>query len=209
MSVEDLPQKDGSLLRPGVVWFNEVRTTSSSRGGRSTSIGSCSQHSAQAGCLPACACFAVDDISNEPLGNCLTAALPWQSTLPSLWVGAARNIGDRGLMLTLACYGAFTRLLCFVVSCRVVSCGVVSCRVVCCTQNLDDTVLDRIDEVLDSTDLLLIVGTSSVVYPAAGYAPQVAQRWGQLRWAGMTTAFSCHQVLHHMLPLKIRRIWPT
>jgi NAD-dependent deacetylase sirtuin 5 len=43
-------------------------------------------------------------------------------------------------------------------------------------QNLDDAVLDRIDAVLDHADLLLIVGTSSVVYPAAGYAPQVAQR---------------------------------
>lgn len=47
----------------------------------------------------------------------------------------------------------------------------------CGVQNLDDRVLDTIDDVLDSTDLLLIVGTSSVVYPAAGYAPQVAQRW--------------------------------
>lgn len=36
--------------------------------------------------------------------------------------------------------------------------------------------LDTIDDVLDNTDLLIIVGTSSVVYPAAGYAPQVAQR---------------------------------
>lgn len=45
-----------------------------------------------------------------------------------------------------------------------------------CAQNLDDAVLDAIDEALDNTDLLLIVGTSSVVYPAAGYAPQVAQR---------------------------------
>lgn len=43
-------------------------------------------------------------------------------------------------------------------------------------QNLDDDVLDRIDDVLDATDLLIIVGTSSVVYPAAGYAPQVASR---------------------------------
>lgn len=24
-AVEDLPHKDGKLLRPGVVWFNEVR----------------------------------------------------------------------------------------------------------------------------------------------------------------------------------------
>lgn len=43
-------------------------------------------------------------------------------------------------------------------------------------ENLDDHVLDSIEHVLDETDLLLIIGTSSVVYPAAGYAPQVAQR---------------------------------
>lgn len=58
--------------------------------------------------------------------------------------------------------------------------GVFCCAVVLrggVAQNLDDRVLDRIDDVLDSTDLLLIVGTSSVVYLAAGYAPQVAQRW--------------------------------
>lgn len=47
---------------------------------------------------------------------------------------------------------------------------------VCGAQNLDEGVLDTVDEVLDAADLLLIVGTSSVVYPAAGYAPQVAQR---------------------------------
>jgi NAD-dependent deacetylase sirtuin 5 len=43
-------------------------------------------------------------------------------------------------------------------------------------QNLDDAVLDTIDEELGTADLLLIVGTSSLVYPAAGFAPQVAQR---------------------------------
>jgi NAD-dependent SIR2 family protein deacetylase len=37
-------------------------------------------------------------------------------------------------------------------------------------------VLDTIDEELGTADLLLIVGTSSLVYPAAGFAPQVAQR---------------------------------
>eukprot|EP00775_Hariotina_reticulata_P007957 gene7957-8155_t len=34
----------------------------------------------------------------------------------------------------------------------------------------------QVDDLLDVTDLLLVIGTSSVVYPAAGYAPQVAQR---------------------------------
>jgi hypothetical protein len=61
--------------------------------------------------------------------------------------------------------------------CHVVRTAVLCGGVCAGVQNLDDRVLDRIDDVLDSTDLLLIVGTSSVVYPAAGYAPQVAQRW--------------------------------
>jgi NAD-dependent deacetylase sirtuin 5 len=43
-------------------------------------------------------------------------------------------------------------------------------------ENLEEGVLDQVEEVLDGCDLLLIVGTSSVVYPAAGYAPQVAAR---------------------------------
>ena len=43
-------------------------------------------------------------------------------------------------------------------------------------ENLEETVLDQVEEVLGACDLLLIVGTSSVVYPAAGYAPQVAAR---------------------------------
>lgn len=43
-------------------------------------------------------------------------------------------------------------------------------------EKLDDQVLDSIEQVLDEADLLLLIGTSSVVYPAAGYAPQVARR---------------------------------
>ncbi|KAF8072976.1 sirt5 [Scenedesmus sp. PABB004] len=41
---------------------------------------------------------------------------------------------------------------------------------------LDDRVLDAVEEALDGADLLLVVGTSSVVWPAAGFAPQVAAR---------------------------------
>lgn len=43
-------------------------------------------------------------------------------------------------------------------------------------ENLDDAVIDAVDDGLEATDLLIIVGTSSVVYPAAGYAPQCARR---------------------------------
>lgn len=41
---------------------------------------------------------------------------------------------------------------------------------------LDSDVLARAEQVLDSCDLCLVVGTSSVVYPAAMFAPQVASR---------------------------------
>uniref|UniRef100_H2MC33 NAD-dependent protein deacylase sirtuin-5, mitochondrial n=1 Tax=Oryzias latipes TaxID=8090 RepID=H2MC33_ORYLA len=43
-------------------------------------------------------------------------------------------------------------------------------------ESLDADVLSRSHEVLDSCDLCLVVGTSSVVYPAAMFAPQVAAR---------------------------------
>lgn len=41
---------------------------------------------------------------------------------------------------------------------------------------LDSDVLARVENVLDSCDLCLVVGTSSVVYPAAMFAPQVVSR---------------------------------
>ncbi|KAK5869483.1 hypothetical protein PBY51_024193 [Eleginops maclovinus] len=43
-------------------------------------------------------------------------------------------------------------------------------------ETLDSDILSRAEEVLDSCDLCLVVGTSSVVYPAAMFAPQVAAR---------------------------------
>ncbi|CAJ1061214.1 NAD-dependent protein deacylase sirtuin-5A%2C mitochondrial-like [Xyrichtys novacula] len=41
---------------------------------------------------------------------------------------------------------------------------------------LDSDILTRAEQVLDSCDLCLVVGTSSVVYPAAMFAPHVAAR---------------------------------
>nr|XP_057929068.1 NAD-dependent protein deacylase sirtuin-5, mitochondrial [Doryrhamphus excisus]XP_057929069.1 NAD-dependent protein deacylase sirtuin-5, mitochondrial [Doryrhamphus excisus]XP_057929070.1 NAD-dependent protein deacylase sirtuin-5, mitochondrial [Doryrhamphus excisus]XP_057929071.1 NAD-dependent protein deacylase sirtuin-5, mitochondrial [Doryrhamphus excisus]XP_057929072.1 NAD-dependent protein deacylase sirtuin-5, mitochondrial [Doryrhamphus excisus] len=41
---------------------------------------------------------------------------------------------------------------------------------------LDSDILSRAEKVLDGCDLCLVVGTSSVVYPAAMFAPQVAAR---------------------------------
>lgn len=43
-------------------------------------------------------------------------------------------------------------------------------------ETLDSDILTRAEQVLDSCDLCLVVGTSSVVYPAAMFAPQVAGR---------------------------------
>jgi NAD-dependent SIR2 family protein deacetylase len=43
-------------------------------------------------------------------------------------------------------------------------------------EQLDDAILCQIEDKLHKADLLLIVGTSSAVYPAAGFAPEVAAR---------------------------------
>ena len=43
-------------------------------------------------------------------------------------------------------------------------------------ENLDYKVLDAAGEALENCDICLVVGTSSVVYPAAMFAPQVASR---------------------------------
>jgi len=40
--------------------------------------------------------------------------------------------------------------------------------------------LDEIDELVDKADLCLVVGTSSKVYPAAGYATQVRKNGGKV-----------------------------
>lgn len=43
-------------------------------------------------------------------------------------------------------------------------------------ESLDSDVMDKAMEELENCDLCLVIGTSSVVYPAAMFAPQVAQR---------------------------------
>ena len=50
--------------------------------------------------------------------------------------------------------------------------------------NYQTKVLDTAQEELESCDLCLVVGTSSVVYPAAMFAPQVLGKiilWSQTR----------------------------
>ena len=39
---------------------------------------------------------------------------------------------------------------------------------------MDENLLAAVDEELENCDLCLVVGTSSVVYPAAMFAPQVS-----------------------------------
>ncbi|KAK0135090.1 NAD-dependent protein deacylase sirtuin-5, mitochondrial [Merluccius polli] len=61
--------------------------------------------------------------------------------------------------------------------CEDVDCrGLLRPAVVWFGETLDSNILTRVEEELDSCDLCLVVGTSSIVYPAAMFAPQVAAR---------------------------------
>ena len=44
-------------------------------------------------------------------------------------------------------------------------------------ENLDDYILEQAYTAVENCDICLIIGTSSIVYPAAMFAPQVAQTW--------------------------------
>lgn len=54
--------------------------------------------------------------------------------------------------------------------------GLLRPNVVWFGETLDSDILTRVEEELDLCDLCLVVGTSSIVYPAAMFAPQVAAR---------------------------------
>uniref|UniRef100_A0A8C9UMA1 NAD-dependent protein deacylase sirtuin-5, mitochondrial n=1 Tax=Spermophilus dauricus TaxID=99837 RepID=A0A8C9UMA1_SPEDA len=54
--------------------------------------------------------------------------------------------------------------------------GLLRPHVVWFGENLDPDILEEVDRELALCDLCLVVGTSSVVYPAAMFAPQVASR---------------------------------
>lgn len=61
--------------------------------------------------------------------------------------------------------------------CKLPACkGLVRPHVVWFGEGLEQEVLRKTSEELDNCDLCLVVGTSSVVYPAAMFAPQVASR---------------------------------
>ncbi|XP_017481369.1 PREDICTED: NAD-dependent protein deacylase sirtuin-5, mitochondrial-like [Rhagoletis zephyria] len=61
-------------------------------------------------------------------------------------------------------------------------CKVPSCKalqrphIVWFNESLDPQVLEEADRLLSECDMLLVIGTSSIVYPAAMFAPQVAAR---------------------------------
>ncbi|MBN3298963.1 SIR5 deacylase, partial [Amia calva] len=54
--------------------------------------------------------------------------------------------------------------------------GLLRPHVVWFGETLDSDILTRVEEELEICDLCLVVGTSSIVYPAAMFAPQVAGR---------------------------------
>lgn len=43
-------------------------------------------------------------------------------------------------------------------------------------EQIENEILEKIDKEIELCDLFLVIGTSSVVYPAAGYAAILAQR---------------------------------
>ncbi|XP_071774512.2 NAD-dependent protein deacylase sirtuin-5, mitochondrial [Centroberyx gerrardi] len=61
--------------------------------------------------------------------------------------------------------------------CEQVRChGLLRPAVVWFGETLDSDILTHVEQELDNCDLCLVVGTSSIVYPAAMFAPQVAAR---------------------------------
>ncbi|XP_046456725.1 NAD-dependent protein deacylase [Daphnia pulex] len=82
--------------------------------------------------------------------------------------------------------------------CKVSSCGgLLRPHVVWFHENLDSAVLKKADEELNSCDLCLVVGTSSVVYPAAMFAPQVAERGVPVAEFNMETTPATHHFGFH------------
>ena len=54
--------------------------------------------------------------------------------------------------------------------------GLIRPGVVWFGESLDQSVLEKVDELVNECDLCFVIGTSSVVYPAAAFAPQVSAR---------------------------------
>ncbi|XP_017888143.1 NAD-dependent protein deacylase sirtuin-5, mitochondrial-like [Ceratina calcarata] len=61
--------------------------------------------------------------------------------------------------------------------CRKGNCkGLLRPHIVWFGENLDEHVLDKVHLAVEHCDICMVIGTSSIVYPAAMFAPQVAQR---------------------------------
>ncbi|KAF7411507.1 hypothetical protein HZH66_000403 [Vespula vulgaris] len=61
--------------------------------------------------------------------------------------------------------------------CENVNCnGLLRPDIVWFGENLDESVLSKAYEIVETCDVCLVIGTSSIVYPAAMFAPQVANR---------------------------------
>ncbi|XP_057369586.1 NAD-dependent protein deacylase isoform X2 [Daphnia carinata] len=82
--------------------------------------------------------------------------------------------------------------------CKVSSCGgLLRPYVVWFHETLDPIVLKKAERDLNSCDLCLVIGTSSVVYPAAMFAPQVAARGVPVAEFNMETTSATHHFGFH------------
>ncbi|XP_023340213.1 NAD-dependent protein deacylase [Eurytemora carolleeae] len=75
--------------------------------------------------------------------------------------------------------------------------GLLRPHVVWFGEGLDENILARSYEELESCDLCLVVGTSSVVYPAAMFAPQVARRGVPVAEFNLETTPATQQIGQH------------
>ncbi|KAK6623235.1 NAD-dependent protein deacylase sirtuin-5, mitochondrial [Polyplax serrata] len=64
-------------------------------------------------------------------------------------------------------------------------------------ENLDRQVLDLTEKAVDECDVCMVVGTSSVVYPAAMFAPQVARRGAPVAEFNLETTPATHDFQFH------------
>ncbi|XP_064202375.1 NAD-dependent protein deacylase sirtuin-5, mitochondrial-like [Anguilla rostrata] len=90
--------------------------------------------------------------------------------------------------------------------------GLVRPNVVWFGETLDSRVLTKVEEELNICDLCLVVGTSSIVYPAAMFGPQVASRGVPVAEFNMGTTPHTNQFAFHFqgpcgttLPLALAR----
>lgn len=82
--------------------------------------------------------------------------------------------------------------------CKVGGCGgLVRPHVVWFGECLESSILEEVDQELKNCDLCMLVGTSSVVYPAAGFAPALAARGVPVAEFNMETTWATNQLGFH------------